>query len=219
MRKDLSRADESRDGVEGMSRAIDRRLFLLGAAGFGSSLLARSLVAQQQPTQNFAPMEQGAYRPTIRAPRPDATPKLTVDQRDALEHRIKCQCGCILDVYTCRTTDFACQVSPAMHRDVLRLVDGGYDADEILKAFIETYGEVAMTEPVKQGFNWAGYFAPSVALATGAVLLTYFVKRWTNESRVAAEARAAAAGPAGAKVAGMSDDDVARLDRAMREDA
>ena len=57
-------------------------------------------------------------------------------QRDALEHRIHCQCGCTLDVFTCRTTDFSCQVSPAMHRDVMALVDGGYSAQEIIDAFV-----------------------------------------------------------------------------------
>lgn len=201
---------------------MDRRLFVFGALGFGSALLARAAVAQQQPTQNFAPMEQDAYRPTLRPSKPNAAPSLTDDQRDTLEHRIKCQCGCILDVYTCRTTDFACQVSPAMHRDVNRLIAGGYDADEILKAFVETYGEVALTEPVKQGFNWAGYFAPSIALATGAVVLTVLVRKWATESRVAAEARLAAAMPgttSGATLAGMSDHDAARLERAVREDA
>lgn len=194
---------------------IDRRLFLLGAAGFGSALVARA-AGGQDAAQNFAPMEQGAYRPTLRPDKPGATPKLTDEQRDALEHRIKCQCGCILDVYTCRTTDFTCQVSPAMHRDVMRLIAGGYDGDEILAAFVETYGEVAMTEPKKEGFNWAGYFAPSVALATGAVLLTVLVRKWTAESRVAAAARASAPGAA---IPGMSDEDRARLDRALREDA
>jgi cytochrome c-type biogenesis protein CcmH len=199
--------------------AIDRRVFLLGAAGFGGALLANGLGAQQvQP--NSAPMEQDAYRPTIRPPKPDATPQLTDDQRDALEHRIKCQCGCILDVYTCRTTDFACQVSPAMHRDVLRLVAGGYGAEEILAAFVETYGEVAMTEPKKEGFNWAGYFAPSVALVTGAIVLTVMLRKWAAESKQGADARAAAAvGVPGSSVAGMSTDDVARLERALREDA
>lgn len=194
---------------------IDRRLFLLGVAGFGSALAARA-AGGQDAAQNFAPMEQGAYRPTLRPDKPGATPKLTDEQRDALEHRIKCQCGCILDVYTCRTTDFTCQVSPAMHRDVVRLIAGGYDGDEILAAFVETYGEVAMTEPKKEGFNWAGYFAPSVALATGAVLLTVLVRKWTAESRVAAAARASAPGAA---IPGMSDEDRARLDRALREDA
>lgn len=212
-----------------VNRTVDRRLFLLGAAGLGSALLARAAGGQQpaqqpnqQPAPNFAPMDQGAYRPTLRSPKPGASLLLTDDQRDALEHRLKCQCSCILDVYTCRTTDFTCPVSPAMHRDVMRLVAGGYDADEILKAFVETYGEVAMTEPVKQGFNWAGYFAPSVALLTGAVVLTRFVRKWTTESRAAADALAAtvaATAAPGATVAGMSDDDAARLERAMREDA
>jgi cytochrome c-type biogenesis protein CcmH len=161
-------------------------------------------------------MEQGAYRPTLRPAKPDATPKLTDDERDALEHRIKCQCGCILDIYTCRTTDFTCQVSPAMHRDVLRLVAGGYDATEILAAFVETYGEVALTEPKKEGFNWAGYFAPSVAMATGAVLLTVLLRKWSVETRAAAAARSTAAG---APAPAASDDDLARLERALREDA
>jgi cytochrome c-type biogenesis protein CcmH len=199
--------------------AIDRRLFLLGASGFGGALVASAIGAQQvQP--NSAPMEQDAYRPVLRPAKPGATPQLTDDQRDALEHRIKCQCGCILDVYTCRTTDFTCTVSPAMHRDVLRLIAGGYDAEEILAAFVETYGEVAMTEPKKEGFNWAGYFAPSVAMATGAIVLTVMLRRWAAESRQGAEARAAAAaGVPRASVAGMSSDDAARLDRALREDA
>jgi len=206
--------DRTKEGV-----VMDRRLFLFGAAGFGGALLTRAIGAQQQQP-NFTPMEQDAYKPCIRPPKPDATPQLTDDQRDALEHRIKCQCGCILDVYTCRTTDFTCSVSPAMHRDVLRLVAGGYDAQEILAAFVETYGEVAMTEPKKEGFNWAGYFAPSVAMVTGAIVLTVMLRRWATESKQGADARAAAAaGVPGASVAGMSSDDAARLDRALREDA
>ena len=190
----------------------------LGASAVAQAISAGALGAQQQPAANFAPMEQGAYRPTLRPDKPGATPRLSVDERDALEHRIKCQCGCILDVYTCRTTDFSCQVSPAMHRDVLRLVAGGYDAQEILDAFVQTFGEVALTEPVKEGFNWAGYLAPSVAIATGAVVITMLLRKWGAEARVAAEGRAAAAPGSGVAVPGMSPDDLARLDRAMRED-
>ena len=189
---------------------IGRREFVVAAVGLG---------AQQQPSANFAPMEQGAYRPTLRPAKPDATPKLSVDERDALEHRIKCQCGCILDIYTCRTTDFSCQVSPAMHRDVLRLVAGGYDAQEILDAFVQTFGEVALTEPKKEGFNWAGYFVPSIAIATGAVVITMLLRKWGAEARVAAEARAASAPSGGSNVPGLSADDLARLERAVREDA
>src|SRR3989442_5354574 len=33
----------------------------------------------------------------------------------AIEKRLHCTCGCGLDVYTCRTTDFTCTPSPGMH--------------------------------------------------------------------------------------------------------
>lgn len=195
---------------------LSRRSFLTGAGAAAVVLAARD-VAAQQPSQNFTPMEQGAYRPTLRPAKPGATPKLDVEQRDALEHRIKCQCGCILDIYTCRTTDFTCQVSPAMHRDVMRLIEGGYDADEILAAFVETYGEVALTAPVKEGFNWAGYLAPGVGMIIAAAGLTFMIRRWTATAQ--RNAAVATAGRAAAPpVPGLSADEMARLDRAIRED-
>lgn len=170
------------------------------------------LQAVEQPAQNFAPMDQGAYRPVKRDAKPGATPQLTMEQRDALEHRIKCMCGCSLDVYTCRTTDFTCPLSPAMHRDVVALVDGGYTEPEILDAFTTVYGEQVLMAPKKTGFNWAGYIMPFVALATGAAGLTLLLKRWT--SRAAAVAAVTAAPVA----ASATDDELARLAAAIRDD-
>lgn len=203
-------------------RAVSRRVWLRGAGALGGGVVLagvahRTLGAQETPAANFAPMEQGAYRPTLRDPKPGATPRLSDAERDALEHRLKCQCGCILDIYTCRTTDFTCQVSPAMHRDVVRLIAGGYDAQEILDAFVSTYGEVALTAPKKEGFNWAGYLAPGVAMATGAVVLTMLLRKWAREARAAAAARTASA-PGAAAVPGVSAEELSRLDRILRED-
>lgn len=199
-------------------RGVDRRAFLVAVTGLGASAVAHAisagtLGAQQQPAANFAPMEQGAYRPTLRPDKPGATPKLSVDERDALEHRIKCQCGCILDVYTCRTTDFSCQVSPAMHRDVLRLVAGGHDAQEILDAFVQTYGERALMSPKREGFNWAGYLVPSVALAAGAAGLVVVLRGMQRRTAVVAAERRGlqAASPA-------TPEEHARLQAAIRRD-
>ncbi len=166
-----------------------------------------------QPQQNFAPMDQGAYRPVRREPRAGADPQLTAEQRDALEHRLKCMCGCSLDIYTCRTTDFTCPLSPAMHRDVMALVEGGYGADEILDAFVDAYGEQVLMAPRKTGFNWAGYLTPFVALAAGAAALTMLLRKWTNRASAAAPA---AAGP---MAASATDDELARLEAAVRDDA
>ena len=40
-----------------------------------------------------------------------------------LELSLNCMCGCNLDIFTCRTTDFTCTYSPALH------ADGTEDAD------------------------------------------------------------------------------------------
>jgi len=198
---------------------IVRREFLVAAGGLAATfLVGGNIGAQGQPPQtNFGPMDQSAYRPTYRPAKPGATPLLSNTERDALEKRLKCQCTCILDVYTCRTTDFTCPVSPAMHQDVMRLVEGGYSGDEILAAFVETYGEVALTSPKKEGFNWAGYFAPAIAMMTGAVVLTMMLRRWAAESRVARASSAATASAADAPPP-ATDAEMERLNRVLRDD-
>jgi cytochrome c-type biogenesis protein CcmH len=118
------------------------------------------------------------YRPVTLPPKPAASASMTDAQRDDLEHQIHCQCGCNLDVYTCRTTDFACSVSPAMHSDVMGLVAGGHSAPEILFAFKAVYGEKVLMAPLKSGFNLVGYTVPFIALGTGAVVIAALMRRW-----------------------------------------
>jgi cytochrome c-type biogenesis protein CcmH len=192
--------------------ALDRREFLVGLGGIATAVAVRGIGAQQQNTAN---MNQDAYRAVLLPEKPGATPKLTDLERDALEKQLKCQCTCVLDVYTCRTTDFSCGVSPAMHRDVMRLIAGGYDASEIKKAFVDVYGEVALTAPVKEGFNWVGYFAPGIVLATGGVILTMMLRRWSNQAPAAAPV---AAGLADSVPAGTTEAELERLQRALREE-
>jgi cytochrome c-type biogenesis protein CcmH len=192
--------------------ALDRREFLVGLGGIATAVAVRGIGAQQQNTAN---MNQDAYRAVLLPEKPGATPKLTDLERDALEKQLKCQCTCVLDVYTCRTTDVSCGVSPAMHRDVMRLIAGGYDASEIKKAFVDVYGEVALTAPVKEGFNWVGYFAPGIVLATGGVILTMMLRRWSNQAPAAAPV---AAGLADSVPAGTTAAELERLQRALREE-
>src|SRR6185312_10626815 len=114
-------------------------------------LLASQVEAQEATRNTTGDMDQNAYRPVSLSPKPGVRPQLTDAQRDELEHHLHCQCGCGLDVYTCRTTDFSCSVSPAMHSDVMRLVTGGYKAQEIMAAFRQVYGERVLMEPVREG--------------------------------------------------------------------
>jgi cytochrome c-type biogenesis protein CcmH len=156
-----------------------RREFVATVAGGMSLFVARQARAAQQVTQTFSgPMEQDAYLPVKLPARVGAAPSMTDLKRDDLEHQIKCQCGCPLDVFTCRTTDFSCSVSPRMHADVMGLVTDGYSAPEILAAFQKVYGERVLMSPVKSGFNWLGYVTPSIAIAMGAMIIYSLIRRW-----------------------------------------
>jgi cytochrome c-type biogenesis protein CcmH len=201
------------------------RLTLGGAAVLVSPrLLAQSGTAGQVPagsgaapvqgtTSNLFDMNQEAAKTVRRPPKPGAVPSLTVEERDALEHEIRCQCGCTLDVYTCRTTDFSCQVSPAMHRDVIALVEGGYSAQEILDAFVQTYGERALMAPKREGFNLAGYLVPFAALGAGAAALVVVLRGMQRRTSTISPASRTA--PVGAKA---TPDELAKLDAAIRRD-
>jgi cytochrome c-type biogenesis protein CcmH len=167
-------------------------------------------------TTMSGPMDNDAYHAVIRPPKPDAQPSMSTSARDALEHDLHCQCGCTLDVFTCRTTDFTCSVSPAMHHDVMQLVAGGYSKPEIMGAFRAAYGDRVLMAPVVEGFNWAAYVTPFLALGAGATLVAFLIRRWTEVARLANSA--APATPLPPADVSATPSELARLDAAIRDD-
>lgn len=188
-----------------------RELLLRGAPLLGAFAVSRRATAQQaQELTGPMASAQDVYRAVKLEPKPGARASMTPLERDDLEHQIKCQCGCVLDVFTCRTTDFSCTVSPAMHGDVLALVDGGYTASEILTAFQSAYGERVLMAPVKSGFNLLGYTMPFMALGAGAIAVAAVLRRWKSRPPAA---------PALVPGVSATADELARLDEAVRRDA
>src|SRR5512143_132598 len=96
----------------------------------------------------------------------------------AIEGKLRCTCGCNLDVFTCRTTDFTCTTSPAMHRLVLARLDSGMTAAEVQAAFVRQYGEVVLMQPPKRGFNLAAYIMPFAGLLAGLVIVGLVIRGW-----------------------------------------
>ncbi|GAC1649056.1 MAG: hypothetical protein NVS4B3_05500 [Gemmatimonadaceae bacterium] len=198
---------------------LARREFFGVLIAGGALSLARNRGAQEplpkqgvQVRSNLFAMDQEAAR-TVRRPRKaNAVASVSVDERNGLEHHLRCQCGCTLDVYTCRTTDFSCEVSPAMHRDVMALVDGGYSAAEILDAFSATYGERVLMAPPMAGFNAVGWLAPFAAIGAGAVTLAVLIRHWS----VSAAASGSEPGPPSAINA--TPDELERIADAVRTD-
>jgi cytochrome c-type biogenesis protein CcmH len=153
---------------------------------------------------------------TLRDPTAIGTPRAPTDADEneaeiqAIETRLACNCGCTLDVFTCRTTDFSCTYSPRLHREVLALRSQGKTAQQVLDAFVAKYGEKALMAPKPKGFNLAGYLVPGAAiLSAGAALVMLIVRR---RAAVAATAPIPDAAPPTA-----SAEEMERLRRALAE--
>jgi cytochrome c-type biogenesis protein CcmH len=198
--------------------SVDRRQFLARSVGAMAVAVAAERVHGQTPSQaqgggsNLAPMNQDAARSVRRPPKPQGRPTMTDRERDDLvERNVRCQCNCTMDVYICRTTDFNCKVSPAMHADIKSLVEGGYTAQEILDSFVDTYGERALMAPRPQGFNLIAYIAPFLAIGAGAVAVLFVLRGWGAKQNQPATT--------GAPQVAATPDELARLSAAIRDDA
>jgi cytochrome c-type biogenesis protein CcmH len=184
------------------SMALSRRNFL----GLGLGATAQDSLAGRGATG------------TLRDPSVVGRPQSPTDAREndaqiqAIEKRLACNCGCTLDVFTCRTTDFSCTYSPALHREVLALRDEGKTAQQILDAFVTKYGEKALMAPKPQGvLNLTSYLLPGALIAAaGAGLLVFIGKR-------KAAVAAAAQGSTRAATGTASPDELERLRRALAE--
>ena len=154
---------------------------------------------------------------TLRDPSVVGRPRQPTDVRDnaeiqAIEQRLACTCGCTLDVFTCRTTDFTCTYSPELHREVLALRDDGKTAQQILDAFVAKYGEKALMAPKPEGFNLAGYFLPGALIAVAGAGLVLFIGR-----RRTAVARSTIVPHASRPEAEASPEEMDRLQRALAD--
>jgi len=101
----------------------------------------------------------------------------------AIERRLRCTCGCTLDMYTCRTTDFTCTYSPELHREVVAMIEAGKTPEEIIAFYVARDGEAVLMAPPAEGFNIAGYLVPGLVIATvGLGLGAYLSRRRDVES-------------------------------------
>ena len=200
--------------MSGGAPALPGRRLLLVAI-FGAA--ARAAQAQSQggaPDAGRLYNPDAAGRPRARTVAGDHSAEI-----QAIEQKLTCHCGCTLDIFTCRTTDFTCTTSPALHREVVALYEGGADAQGILDAFKAKYGEQALMAPEPKGFNLAGYLVPGVLiLGIGSVLAWVIGRRFRLASVAAGVSGDGAGGAAAAGTApSVSPDAEERLRQALAE--
>jgi len=211
-------------GMSGAMGAMDMTGHDMSSMGSGAQLRDANIIDVDQVQESRQPavtagvvnMEGEFYKRVQLPAKPNAKPLLDDKQADALERRLSCPCPCNLDVFTCRTTDFACGNSPLVHRDVLALVAGGYSGDEIMKAMIGVYGNNILMAPPKEGVNLIAWFGPFVALAIGAVGVNWLLRTWRRNAETAA-ANGQAVAPMHAHEPGATDEEMDRLRAALRD--
>ncbi len=189
-----------------------RRQFLVLGVGTVLGVLASWRRARAQDSSS-TPGPSGRLVDPGRAgrPRTPTTARDTDAGIQAIEKRLKCTCGCNLDIYTCRTTDFTCGVSPELHRQVVALADAGKTADEIIADFVARHGEVILMAPPPRGFNLAAYFVPSLVILVAAAVLTVVLRRWSRRAVVVGESERGRVAPA----PGASPAELERLQREL----
>ena len=209
-----------------MWRASASSLLALGAA---ASLAAQTPARQAPRTPAAAPnqdsaaiinavrMGPGDSLGRLDAPEAAGRAVAPVTARDNselvkdIEGKIRCTCGCNLSVYTCRTTDFTCSVSPAMHQAVLAKLDARMTEAQVLASFQAQYGDMIFMEPPKHGFNIVVYVVPFLGLAVGIGLVTGIVRRWFRRpAEPAAEPETV-----GAAAGAVPPDELERLKREL----
>ena len=190
-------------GAEPMPRRRFLRSLTLGVVPVGTLQGVQDSLAGRGPTG------------TLRDPSVVGRPRSPTDHREndaeikTIEQKLACTCGCKLDIFTCRTTDFTCTYSPALHREILALRDEGKTAREILDAFVTKYGEKALMAPKPQGFNLWGYLLPGAAIGAAAVTLVAVLRR--------REAVARTLEPTPVRPVNASPEELEHLERALKE--
>jgi cytochrome c-type biogenesis protein CcmH len=177
---------------------MNRRQFFGGVAGL---LTVSPSHRQSQDTLSEAGPAGKLWDPG-RAGRP--MEPTTASDNDAaiqaIEKRLKCTCGCGLDIYTCRTTDFTCPASPGLHRKVVALAAAGLSGDAIVADYVREHGVEMLMAPPARGFNLTAYFLPGVAILGVGIALAFAIMRWARRrqpvvaSVVTADGTAATAG-------------------------
>jgi cytochrome c-type biogenesis protein CcmH len=205
--------------VSAGGRVSRRHFLLLGASGAAATLAGRPLAALDRLQGVQDTLAGRGPTGTLRDPsavgRPRQPTAIRGDEAEiqAIEQRLACNCGCTLDVFTCRTTDFTCTYSPALHREVLALRDEGKTAQEILDAFVARYGEKALMAPKPAGVvNLTGYLLPGTLIAAAGAGLALFIAR-----RRAAGVPAAAPAAAAPLALHASPEELDRLRRALAD--
>jgi len=109
-----------------------------------------------------------------------------------------CPCGCTMALNSCE-----CVTAEEMQGVIQERLDQGQSSPQIVRYFVDLYGERVLAAPPKQGFNLTVWVLPFILLALGGGGVALLLRRWVVEAE--------------APQPGPSDEYEARVEQELRE--
>ncbi len=110
--------------------------------------------------------------------------------------------------------DSNAQMSADMRGVIRQKLEAGESREQILRFFVERYGEAILAEPPARGFTLGVWVAPVLVLLGGLVVVGAVLRSWRRGGAVSQAAAADAPLPAPDPAGPVSDDDE-RLEREL----
>ncbi|MFQ6001256.1 MAG: cytochrome c-type biogenesis protein CcmH [Anaerolineae bacterium] len=88
-----------------------------------------------------------------------------------------CPCGCTMLLNSCE-----CATAEEMRGVIRERLDQGQSSLQIVRYFVDLYGERVLAAPPKQGFNLTAWVLPFILLALGGGGVAVLMRRWVVEA-------------------------------------
>jgi cytochrome c-type biogenesis protein CcmH len=99
-----------------------------------------------------------------------------VSELDQVTGKLICDCGCSnLTVKEC-----TCGKADRVREEVSARLASGQTPDQVVKAYVDEYGEQILAAPTGEGFNLVGWILPFVAVLLGGTFLIVVLRRWAR---------------------------------------
>jgi cytochrome c-type biogenesis protein CcmH len=103
------------------------------------------------------------------------------DLENALMCKCDDKCGKVLINCTCDT-------SKETRKTLTGKLESGLTVDQIVKQYVDKYGETVLSAPTKSGFNLTAWIMPFAALTIGGFGVRKVIKSWTRKASTEQEA-------------------------------
>jgi cytochrome c-type biogenesis protein CcmH len=106
----------------------------------------------------------------------------TIDYKSAefkaVASQFACTCGCGQDHYECDPN--TCNLTKNFKKDLVKMMNKGWDKDKIRQYYVNIYGESILTAPEKSGFSLTAWVLPFAALAAAAAIIFFVIRKWVK---------------------------------------